>query len=98
MGIDAKDGWVALRGWVTTAELTAAELALQMKEAGVTTVIYTDVSRDGMMQGPNVPATRALIAQTGMEVIGSGGGEQPAGYRCAAGGGLCGSDPGQGAV
>ena len=73
VGIDAKDGWVALRGWVTTAELTAAELALQMKEAGVTTVIYTDVSRDGMMQGPNVPATRALIAQTGMEVIGSGG-------------------------
>ena len=73
VGIYAKDGWVALRGWVTTAELTAAELALQMKEAGVTTVIYTDVSRDVMMQGPNVPATRALIAQTGMEVIGSGG-------------------------
>lgn len=73
VGIDAKNGRVALRGWVTTAELTAAELALQMKDAGVTTVIYTDVSRDGMMQGPNVPATRALIAQTGMEVIGSGG-------------------------
>ena len=73
VGIDAKNGRVALRGWVTTAELTAAELALQMKDAGVTTVIYTDVSRDGMMQGPNVPATRVLIAQTGMEVIGSGG-------------------------
>ena len=73
VGIDAKNGRVALRGWVTTAELTAAELALQMKAAGVTTVIYTDVSRDGMMQGPNVPATRALIAQTWMEVIGSGG-------------------------
>lgn len=73
VGIDAKNGRVALRGWVTTAELTAAELALQMKAAGVTTVIYTDVSRDGMMQGANVPATRALIAQTGMEIIGSGG-------------------------
>lgn len=73
VGIDAKNGRVALRGWVTTAELTAAELALQMKAAGVTTVIYTDVSRDGMMQGPNVRATRALIAQTGMEIIGSGG-------------------------
>lgn len=73
VGIDAKNGRVALRGWVTTAELTAAELALQMKAAGVTTVIYTDVSRDGMMQGPNVSATRALIAQTGMEIIGSGG-------------------------
>ena len=73
VGIDAKDGRVALRGWVATASLTAAELALQMKEMGVTTVIYTDVSRDGMMQGPNVPATRALIEQTGMEIIGSGG-------------------------
>ena len=73
VGIDGKNGRVALRGWVTTAELTAAELALQMKAAGVTTVIYTDVSRDGMMQGPNVSATRALIAQTGMEIIGSGG-------------------------
>ena len=73
VGIDAKNGRVALRGWVTTAELTAVELALQMKAAGVTTVIYTDVSRDGMMQGPNVSATRALIAQTGMEIIGSGG-------------------------
>ena len=73
VGIDAQNGRVALRGWVTTAELTAVELALQMKAAGVTTVIYTDVSRDGMMQGPNVSATRALIAQTGMEIIGSGG-------------------------
>ena len=73
VGIDAKDGRVALRGWVATASLTAAELALQMKEMGVTTVIYTDVSRDGMMQGPNVPATRTLIEQTGMEIIGSGG-------------------------
>ena len=73
VGIDAKDGRVALRGWVATASLTAAELALQMKEMGVTTVIYTDVSRDGMMQGPNVPATRTLIEQTEMEIIGSGG-------------------------
>ena len=73
VGIDAKNGKVALRGWVTTTDMTAAELALQMKALGVTTIIYTDISRDGMMQGPNVEATRKLVEETGMEIIGSGG-------------------------
>lgn len=73
VGIDAKNGVVATRGWVASAGMTAAELALQMRDLGVTTVIYTDISRDGMMQGPNVPATRALIEQTGLDIIGSGG-------------------------
>ncbi len=73
VGIDAKNGLVATRGWVETSTLTASELALRMRDMGVTTIIYTDVSRDGMMQGPNVPATRALIEATGMDVIGSGG-------------------------
>jgi phosphoribosylformimino-5-aminoimidazole carboxamide ribotide isomerase len=73
VGIDAKNGKVALRGWVSTADMTAAELALQMKGLGVTTIIYTDISRDGMMQGPNVAATRKLVEETGMEIIGSGG-------------------------
>lgn len=73
VGIDAKNGKVALRGWVSTADMTAAELALQMKALGVTTIIYTDISRDGMMQGPNVAATRKLVEETGMEIIGSGG-------------------------
>ena len=73
VGIDAKDGLVATRGWVTSAGMTAIELAKRMRDLGVTTVIYTDVSRDGMMQGPNVPATRALIEATGLEIIGSGG-------------------------
>ncbi len=73
VGIDAKNGLVATRGWVETSALTAAELALRMGDLGVTTVIYTDVSCDGMMQGPNVPATRRLIEATGMDVIGSGG-------------------------
>ncbi len=72
-GIDAKNGKVALRGWVETADITAAELALRMKALGVAVVIYTDVSRDGMMQGPNVAATRALVEATGMEITGSGG-------------------------
>lgn len=73
VGIDAKNGKVALRGWVDTVDMTAAELALQMKALGVNTIIYTDVSRDGMMQGPNVEATRKLVEETGMEIIGSGG-------------------------
>lgn len=73
VGIDAKNGLVATRGWVETTSVTAVELALRMKDMGVTTLIYTDVSRDGMMQGPNVEATRQLIEATGMDVIGSGG-------------------------
>lgn len=73
VGIDAKNGIVATRGWVTSAGMTAAELALRMKDLGVSTVIYTDISRDGMMQGPNVDATRTLIEQTGLDIIGSGG-------------------------
>ena len=73
VGIDAKNGLVATRGWVETSTLTAVELALRMRDLGVSTVIYTDVSRDGMMQGPNVEATRRLIEATGVDVIGSGG-------------------------
>lgn len=73
VGIDAKNGMVATRGWVEATSLTATDLALRMRDLGVKTVIYTDVSRDGMMQGPNVEATRALIGATGMEIIGSGG-------------------------
>ena len=73
VGIDAKNGMVATRGWVEATSLTAAELALRMRDLGVTTIIYTDVSRDGMMRGPNVEATRALIEATGIDIIGSGG-------------------------
>ena len=73
VGIDAKNGLVATRGWVETSTLTTVELALRMRDMGVKDVIYTDVSRDGMMQGPNVEATRRLIEQTGMDIIGSGG-------------------------
>ena len=73
VGIDAKNGLVATRGWVETSTLTAIDLALRMRDMGVQDVIYTDVSRDGMMQGPNVEATRKLIEATGMDIIGSGG-------------------------
>lgn len=73
VGIDAKNGIVALRGWVEAGTLTATDLALRMRDAGVRDVIYTDISKDGMMQGPNVEATAALVQATGMDIIGSGG-------------------------
>lgn len=73
VGLDAKDGFVATRGWVETSALTAAEVALRMRDMGVATLIYTDISRDGMMQGPNFAATKRLIDKTQMDIIGSGG-------------------------
>ena len=73
VGIDAKDGMAAVKGWEETGKVTAVELALRMKGLGITHVIYTDISRDGMMQGPNVAATGALVKATGLSITGSGG-------------------------
>lgn len=73
VGLDAKNGLVATRGWVETSTLTAVEVARRMHDMGVETIIYTDISRDGMMQGPNLPATKQLIEETQMQVIASGG-------------------------
>ena len=72
-GIDAKGGRAATRGWATDTGLTAVDLALQMREAGICTVIYTDIARDGMLGGPNIPETKRLKEKTGLEVIASGG-------------------------
>ncbi len=72
-GIDARDGRVAVRGWAQLSDVTAVELGLRMRDAGVQTVIYTDIARDGTLQGPNVERTAELIAKTGLSVIGSGG-------------------------
>ena len=72
-GIDAKDGRVAVHGWEQVSERTASELALQMKEMGVRTIIYTDIARDGMLNGPNIAATKALSKATGLHIIASGG-------------------------
>jgi phosphoribosylformimino-5-aminoimidazole carboxamide ribotide isomerase len=74
VGIDARDGVVAVKGWLDeNMELTPLQLALEAKEAGVDTIVYTDISKDGMLEGPNVEATRKLIEETGMKVIASGG-------------------------
>ncbi|QGG54384.1 1-(5-phosphoribosyl)-5-[(5-phosphoribosylamino)methylideneamino]imidazole-4-carboxamide isomerase [Paenibacillus sp. B01] len=73
IGIDAKDGYVATRGWLETSEVKAEELARELAAKGAETFIFTDISRDGMMQGPNVEAIRSLAAYSGADVIASGG-------------------------
>ena len=71
--MDAKNGLVAIEGWEKVSEITASDLCGQMKEYGVRHVVYTDISRDGMLTGPNVEATKALTEATGMDIIASGG-------------------------
>ena len=72
-GIDAKDGKVAVEGWEKVSTLTAIELCSKMKEYGVRHVVYTDISRDGMLTGPNISATKKLTEEIGMDIIASGG-------------------------
>lgn len=73
IGIDARDGRVATRGWLETSEVRAEELARELAAKGAAAFIFTDISRDGMMEGPNVEAIRSLAAYSGADVIASGG-------------------------
>jgi len=73
VGIDAKDGMVAIKGWETISNVDAVTLALSMKELGVKTIIYTDISKDGMLCGPNFAQTARLVEATGMDIVASGG-------------------------
>jgi len=73
VGIDAKDGMVAIKGWETISNVDAVSLALSMKELGVKTIIYTDISKDGMLCGPNFAQTARLVEATGMDIVASGG-------------------------
>lgn len=73
VGIDAKDGIVAVDGWGYSGNVQVEQLAYQMKEVGVKTIIYTDISRDGTLEGVNVKATAALAENTGVSIIASGG-------------------------
>ncbi len=73
VGIDAKQGYVAVAGWEEVSDVSALDLCLKMKEYGVKTIIYTDIAKDGMMSGVNLEATKELIEKTGMNIIASGG-------------------------
>ncbi|MEM9755017.1 MAG: 1-(5-phosphoribosyl)-5-[(5-phosphoribosylamino)methylideneamino]imidazole-4-carboxamide isomerase [Pseudomonadota bacterium] len=73
VGLDARGGRVATRGWAQDTEMTATDLATRFADAGVAAIIYTDIDRDGAMGGPNVAATAALARATPIPVIASGG-------------------------
>jgi phosphoribosylformimino-5-aminoimidazole carboxamide ribotide isomerase len=73
VGIDAKNGKVATKGWTEASEWDAIDLARQASAAGAGTIIYTDIATDGMFTGPNYPALRALLEALNVQVIASGG-------------------------
>jgi phosphoribosylformimino-5-aminoimidazole carboxamide ribotide isomerase len=73
VGLDARDGKVAVEGWAATSELSALELAQRFEDAGVAAIVYTDVARDGMLKGLNLDAAIALAEAVSIPVIASGG-------------------------
>ncbi|WP_163575125.1 1-(5-phosphoribosyl)-5-[(5-phosphoribosylamino)methylideneamino]imidazole-4-carboxamide isomerase [Halomonas faecis] len=73
VGLDARDGFVATDGWAEVSQVKAVELAKRFADDGVSSIVYTDIARDGMMSGVNVEATAALARDGGLPVIASGG-------------------------
>ena len=73
VGIDARDGMVATKGWAEKTDVNAIDLARSFEDAGVAAIVYTDINRDGAMAGPNVAATAALARAVAIPVIASGG-------------------------
>jgi len=73
VGIDAKDGLVAVQGWAETTKMRAIDLGKAMKTVGIQSVVFTDISRDGMLKGPNIESTVQMAFETGLSVIASGG-------------------------
>ena len=73
VGIDARGGRVAVEGWLDTSDATAADMALSFEDAGVAAIVYTDISRDGMLSGPNLAETVELARSVSIPVIVSGG-------------------------
>jgi len=73
VGLDARDGRVATRGWATETDIMVTDLAKQFEQDGITAIIYTDINRDGAMGGPNIAATEALARAVSIPVIASGG-------------------------
>ncbi|MDJ0914415.1 MAG: 1-(5-phosphoribosyl)-5-[(5-phosphoribosylamino)methylideneamino]imidazole-4-carboxamide isomerase [Desulfobacterales bacterium] len=73
IGIDARNGLVAIEGWVQTTQIQAVELASQFEDCGVAAINFTDIQRDGMMTGPNIEQTQRLAEQISIPVVASGG-------------------------
>lgn len=73
VGIDCRDGLVAIEGWEATVELTVDQLAKEIAKLGVKRIVFTDIRRDGTLKGPNVEATKEVAQVSGMKVIASGG-------------------------
>ncbi|QGU33335.1 1-(5-phosphoribosyl)-5-[(5-phosphoribosylamino)methylideneamino]imidazole-4-carboxamide isomerase [Thermochromatium tepidum] len=73
VGLDARDGQVAIHGWTELTEQRVEDLARRFEDEGVTAIVYTDIGRDGMLSGPNVEATRALAQAIRIPIIASGG-------------------------
>ncbi len=73
VGLDARNGLVATRGWATETDMQVTDLAHAFEDAGIAAIIYTDIDRDGAMEGPNVSATEALARAVSVPVIASGG-------------------------
>jgi len=73
LGLDARDGLVAIEGWVEKSSLRVLDFAKTMQGLGLQTAIYTDVARDGLLQGPNLDSIREMAEQTGLHIIASGG-------------------------
>lgn len=73
VSIDAKNGKVALRGWEVISEVNSLDLCLELEEIGVKTIVYTDISKDGMLQGPNFEIYEELSKKTSLNIIASGG-------------------------
>jgi len=73
IGIDARDGMVAIRGWEELTSINAKELAKRLEVVGIAGIIYTDINRDGMLTGPNIEATREMVETVRIPVIASGG-------------------------
>lgn len=73
VGLDARNGYVAVNGWAETSAITAVDLAAEFEDSGVSAIIFTDISRDGMQTGPNLEATAELAARVEIPIIASGG-------------------------
>ena len=73
VGVDAKDGWVAIEGWAEASTASAVEVVKRFADVGVSSIVYTDIGRDGMLSGVNIEATASLARETGCPVIASGG-------------------------